>query len=152
MKLDFREFDKAYNEDIDKRIKEVNEKQARRQQGSGFHNWGGYVLLLILTFLVGIKVVTGYVELNNYKYENAKKADEVEALKDEINELRLKIDNKHNSQTIETIAREQLGMVHPDVSQKRVLNDVTQYSLNPMMKDVIVKSIDKTQASNGQNP
>lgn len=149
MKLDFREFDKAYNEDIDRRMKERSKKEQRKAEGTLVRQNLGYVLLFVLFFAVLANTVRGYVELNTFKLQNIAIENQIQQVMDEVDSLQLELDEKTRTSRIEEIAINDLGMVYPDNSQKKNLSVKTFYSLNSDETGVIVldKEDQKTAVS-----
>lgn len=147
MKLDFREFDKAYNEDIDRRMKERTKKQQRKAEGTVLRQNLGYVLLFLLFFGVLANTVRGYVELNTFKLQNLSVERQIEEIMDEVEALQLELDEKTANSIIEDIAAEELGMVYPDNSQKKNLSVQQFYSLNSDETGVIVLGEDDLKAA-----
>lgn len=147
MKLDFREFDKAYNEDIDRRMKERTKKQQRKAEGTVLRQNLGYVLLFLLFFGVLANTVRGYVELNTFKLQNLSVERQIEEIMDEVEALQLELDEKTANSIIEDIATEELGMVYPDNSQKKNLSVQQFYSLNSDETGVIVLGEDDLKAA-----
>lgn len=147
MKLDFREFDKAYNEDIDRRMKERTKKQQRKADGTVLRQNLGYVLLFLLFFGVLANTVRGYVELNTFKLQNLSVERQIEEIMDEVEALQLELDEKTANSIIEDIAAEELGMVYPDNSQKKNLSVQQFYSLNSDETGVIVLGEDDLKAA-----
>lgn len=139
MKLDFREFDKAYNEDINRRLKEKENKQIRKQEMGKMRQFTVYGLIVLLAFIVGARTIYGYVELNKYKYENELMSDQIEKLESEIAQLRIQLDNKVTSEKVQTTAMEKIGMVFAAESQTRTIQVTKHYALNPDAKSVIVR-------------
>lgn len=106
MKLDFREFDKAYNEDIDRRLKEKETKHLKRKELSRVRQFYLYGLVVALAIVVIASTVYGYVELNRIKFDNERMINEIYVLESEIAELQYQLDQETSSSVIVPIARE----------------------------------------------
>ncbi|NMB04246.1 MAG: hypothetical protein GX978_06800 [Tissierellia bacterium] len=149
MKLDFREFDKAYNEDIDRRLKEKETKHLKRKELSRVRQFYLYGLVVALAIVVIASTVYGYVELNRIKFDNERMINEIYVLESEIAELQYQLDQETSSSVIVPIAQEKLGLVKISDAETQSVEVRIKYALNPDAKNVIVKEdLDKKAADN----
>lgn len=149
MKLDFREFDKAYNEDIDRRLKEKETKHLKRKELSRVRQFYLYGLVVALAIVVIASTVYGYVELNRIKFDNERMINEIYVLESEIAELQYQLDQETSSSVIVPIAQEKLGLVKISDAETQSVEVRVKYALNPDAKNVIVKEdLDKKAADN----
>lgn len=149
MKLDFREFDKAYNEDIDRRLKEKENKHLKRKELSRVRQFYLYGLVVALAIVVIASTVYGYVELNRIKFDNERMINEIYVLESEIAELQYQLDQETSSSVIVPIAQEKLGLVKISDAETQSVEVRIKYALNPDAKNVIVKEdLDKKAADN----
>lgn len=149
MKLDFREFDKAYNEDIDRRLKEKETKHLKRKELSRVRQFYLYGLVVALAIVVIASTVYGYVELNRIKFDNERMINEIYVLESEIAELQYQLDQETSSSVIVPIAQEKLGLVKISDAETQSVEVRLKYALNPDAKNVIVKEdLDKKAADN----
>lgn len=149
MKLDFREFDKAYNEDIDRRLKEKETKHLKRKELSRVRQFYLYGLVVALAIVVIASTVYGYVELNRLKFDNERMINEIYVLESEIAELQYQLDQETSSSVIVPIAQEKLGLVKISDAETQSVEVRIKYALNPDAKNVIVKEdLDKKAADN----
>lgn len=149
MKLDFREFDKAYNEDIDRRLKEKETKHLKRKELSRVRQFYLYGLVVALAIVVIASTVYGYVELNRLKFDNERMINEIYVLESEIAELQYQLDQETSSSVIVPIAQEKLGLVKISDAETQSVEVRRKYALNPDAKNVIVKEdLDKKAADN----
>lgn len=149
MKLDFREFDKAYNEDIDRRLKEKEEKNLKRNEMNRVRQFYVYGLVVLLAFVVGATTIYGYVELNRLKFDNERMISEISTLENEIAELQFQLDQKTQSSVIMPIAQSQLGLIPMKEALTESVTVKVNYTLNPDAKSVIVREDqDKKAADN----
>lgn len=149
MKLDFREFDKAYNEDIDRRLKEKETKHLKRKELSRVRQFYLYGLVVALAIVVIASTVYGYVELNRIKFDNERMINEIYVLESEIAELQYQLDQETSSSVIVPIAQEKLGLVKISDAETQSVEVRRKYALNPDAKNVIVKEdLDKKAADN----
>ncbi len=137
MKLDFGEFDKAYNEDLKRRRDEdaKNKKSGHRDNGNNL----GLAFILFLAFLIFANIINGFVGLNQMKFENLELSHRIEDLNTEIEQLQIKLDQLTANPIIEKQAREKLGMIFPNETQKISLEMRRSFALNPEDVSVIVK-------------
>lgn len=147
MKLDFGEFDKAYNRDIEQRKLEESKNRKKRPQEHG--NFLGFAFVIILAFFVFANIIDGYVELNSVKFENLELSQRIESLTSEIDQLQVKIQQNTKGELIEKIATEKLGMIYPLDSQKINIEQRKSFALYPKDFSVIVMS-DKDQKAIGE--
>lgn len=147
MKLDFGEFDKAYNEDIKQRKIEESKSHKKGPQDRG--NFFGFAFVIILAFFIFANIIDGYVELNSVKFENLELSERIEVLNSEITQLEIKIQQNTKGDIIEKIAIEKLGMIYPLDSQKINIAQRKSFALNPKDFSVIVMS-DKDQKAIGE--
>lgn len=149
MKLDFREFDKAYNEDIDRRLKEKETKNLKRKELNRMRQFYVYALVVLLAFVVGATTVYGYVELNRLKFDNERMISEISTLENEIAELQFQLDQKTQSSVILPIAETKLGLIPLQEAVTQSVEVRVNYTLNPDAKSVIVREdLDKKAADN----
>lgn len=149
MKLDFREFDKAYNEDIDRRLKEKETKNLKKNELNRMRQFYVYALVVVLAFIVGANTVYGYVELNRIKFDNERMISEISTLENEIAELQFQLDQKTQSSQIIPIAKQQLGLIPAQEALTQAVEVRVNYTLNPDAKSVIVREdLDKKAADN----
>lgn len=137
MKLDFGEFDKAYNEDLKRRKDEDqrSKKPGHRDPGSNL----GLIFIFLLAFFIFANIIDGYVELNQVKFENLELSQRIEDLNVEIEQLQMKLDQKTSRNIIEAQAREKLGMIYPSESQKISIELRRSFALNPESISDIVR-------------
>ncbi len=140
MKLDFNKFDEAYNTDVEK-IKE-NKSKKTNKNGNRIAILG-YSVIVILAFFVLANIINGYVEINEMKYGNVKLSNKIEVLEKEIEDLRIELDNKTSYAVIDKYAREELGMISVNKSQKLSIQFQQHYSLNKNRKNAILYSDNK---------
>ena len=149
MKLDFREFDKAYNEDIDRRLKEKETKNLKKNELNRMRQFYVYALVVVLAFIIGANTVYGYVELNRIKFDNERMITEISTLENEIAELQFQLDQKTQSSQIIPIAKQQLGLIPAQEALTQAVEVRVNYTLNPDAKSVIVREdLDKKAADN----
>ena len=147
MKLDFGEFDKAYNEDIKQRKIEDSKSYKKKPQERG--NFLGFTFVIVLAFFIFANIIDGYVELNSVKFENLELSERIETLNSEIVQLQVKIQQNTSGEKIEKIATEKLGMIYPLDSQKINIEQRKSFALYPKDFSVIVMS-DKDQKAIGE--
>ncbi len=140
MKLDFNKFDEAYNTDVEK-IKEKKNKKIHKNGRS--IAIAGYVFIVVIAFIVLANIINGYVEINEMKYGNVQLSDKIEVLEKEIEDLRIELDSKTSYTLIDKYAREKLGMVSVNKSQKISIKFEKHYSLNKNQKNAILYSGNK---------
>lgn len=150
MKLDFREFDKAYNEDIDRRLKEKETKHLKRKELGRMRQFYLYGLVVILAIVVISVTVYGYVELNRIKYDNERMISEIYILENEIAELQQQLDEKTSQSNIIPIAQEKLGLVKISDAETHSVQVKIKYALNPDAKNVIVREDQDKKAADNQ--
>lgn len=150
MKLDFREFDKAYNEDIDRRMKEKESKQLKSKELKRMRQFYFYGLVVLLAIAVIATTVYGYVELNRLKFDNERMIVEINTLESEIAELQYQLDQKTSSTTILPIAEKQLGLVKISEAETQSVQVRVNYALNPDGKNVIVREDQDKKAADNQ--
>ena len=73
------------------------------------------------------------------KYENNLLSSKIETLNEEINDIRIKIDEKTQTGLVEQIAVNQLGLERPKLSQITVLNQTKEYALKNSPLDDKIK-------------
>lgn len=147
MKLDFGEFDKAYNEDLKRRKTEERKSHKKGPQHRG--NLLGFVFVGVLAFFIFANIINGYVELNRVKFENLELSERIEALNAEIVQLQIKIQQNSSSEIVEKIAKEKLGMIYPLDAQKINIEQRKSFALYPKDFSVIVKN-EKDQKASGE--
>ncbi|HHT20499.1 MAG TPA: hypothetical protein GXZ74_03575 [Tissierellia bacterium] len=150
MKLDFREFDKAYNEDIDRRLKEKESKHLKKKELTRMRQFYKYGMVVTLAIVVIAVTVYGYVELNRLKYDNERMISEIYVLESEIADLQFMIDQKQSSSAIIPIAQEQLGLIRINEAETQAVEVRVNYALNPDAKNVIVKEDQDKKAADNQ--
>ena len=64
MRLDFDQFDKAYNEDIEARHRWKEEKLAQQKQRQRIQGYLLYGMITLLAFAVVASIINGYVHMN----------------------------------------------------------------------------------------
>ncbi|MDO5478489.1 MAG: septum formation initiator family protein [Clostridia bacterium] len=73
-----------------------------------------YILTgLLLIYFVGM-LVSQQIKINEREEEIELLQSEIERVKEESEELKEEIENADSRETIESIAREELGLVYPD--------------------------------------
>ena len=150
MKLDFREFDKAYNEDIDRRLKEKETKHLKRTELSRMRQFSLYGLVVILAIVVMGYTVYGYSELNRIKFDNERMISEIYVLENEIAELQYQLDQKTSQYVIVPIAQDKLGLVKISDAETQAISVQVKYALNPDAKNVIVREDQDKKAADNQ--
>ena len=150
MKLDFREFDKAYNEDIDRRLKEKESKHLKKKELTRMRQFYKYGMVVTLAIVVIAVTVYGYVELNRLKYDNERMISEIYVLESEIADLQFMIEQKQSSSAIIPIAQEQLGLIRINEAETQAVEVRVNYALNPDAKNVIVKEDQDKKAADNQ--
>lgn len=150
MKLDFREFDKAYNEDIDRRLKEKETKHLKKKELNRMRQFYMYGMVVALAIVVVAVTVYGYVELNRLKFDNERMINEIYVLESEIADLQFMIDQKQSSSAIIPVAQEQLGLIRINEAETQAVEVRVNYALNPDAKNVIVREDQDKKAADNQ--
>ena len=145
MKLDFGEFDKAYNEDLKQRQIEDNMNKDQKPGNSGY--FIGRFFLVLLTFFIMALIINGFVELNQIKFENIELAHRIDDLNQEIEQLQFKLNQKTSKTIIEKEAMEKLGMVYPHEAQRISVEQRKSFALYPDDISAIVR--DESEQSSG---
>lgn len=145
-KLDFNEFDKAYNEDV-RRRKVEEESKVKQNKSKDFGKYMAFTFIIVLAFFIVANIIDGYVEMNRIKFENVELSRRVETLNAEIADLRIKIQEKTSSHVVEKVAREELGMITPYESQRKKLELRKSFTLNTDGINVIVREETEQKAS-----
>lgn len=145
MKLDFGEFDKAYNKDLEQRKREEKKNKDKGPRDSG--NIFGLVFVVVLAFFIFANIIDGYVELNQVKFENLELTKRIEDLNQEIEELQIELDQKTSRNIIEKQAKEKLGMVYPNEAQRIPIEQNKSFALYPDDISAIVKDEPDINAS-----
>lgn len=137
MKLDFGEFDKAYNEDLKQR--QIEEKMSKTQKSGNLGNFLGKFFVVFLTFFIFALIINGFVELNQIKFENIELAYRIDDLNQEIEQLQIKLNQKTSRTIIEKEAMEKLGMVYPHDAQRISVEQRKSFALYPDGISAIVR-------------
>ncbi len=140
MKLDFNKFDEAYNTDVEKIKEKKNKKMNKNGRSIAI---AGYTVIVLIAFFVLANIINGYVEINEMKYGNVQLSDKIEVLEKEIEDLRIELDSKTSYTLIDKYAREKLGMISVNKSQKITIKFEKHYSLNKNQKNAILYSGNK---------
>ncbi|NLY72535.1 MAG: hypothetical protein GX079_02430 [Tissierellia bacterium] len=145
MKLDFGEFDKAYNEDLKQR--QIEEKMSKTQKNGNLGNFLGKFFVVFLTFFIFALIINGFVELNQIKFENIELAYRIDDLNQEIEQLQIKLNQKTSRTIIEKEAMEKLGMVYPHDAQRISVEQRKSFALYPDGISAIVRDESDQNAS-----
>ena len=133
MRLDFDQFDKAYNEDIEARHRWKEEKLAQQKQRQRIQGYLLYGMITLLAFAVVAGIINGYVHMNRIKYGNAQLQAEIESLQAEIDVLETQLKERRMPWVYATMRRE-LGMIPSEQAQHRHVQLERTFTLKEIRK------------------
>ncbi|HHX04125.1 MAG TPA: hypothetical protein GX733_07550 [Tissierellia bacterium] len=149
-KLDFDEFDKLYNEDIEARHRWKKEKLAKQKQRQRIQGYLLYGIITLLAFAVVANIINGYVHMNRIKYGNASLQAEIETLHTEIEALEKQIEEKTNAMGIREYAQKELGMIPADQAERRQVQVIRTFTLKRNTQSAIVMEEHESFPAQGQ--
>lgn len=137
-KLDFQEFDKAYNEDLEARAIWKQQQLARQKQRKKIQGYFLYGVMTLLAFAVLAITINGYVEMNRVKYGNAQLQEQIAMLEADIDALEIQIEQKANSASLREIAETELGLIPASEAQHRQVHITQTFTLKRNTESAIV--------------
>ena len=150
MRLDFDQFDKAYNEDIEARHRWKEEKLAQQKKRQRIQGYLLYGMITLLAFAVVASIINGYVHMNRIKYGNAQLQAEIESLQAEIDVLETQLKEKTNAMGIRDYAQRELGMIPSEQAQHRHVQLERTFTLKRNTESAIVMEGHESFPAQGQ--
>ncbi len=148
MGLNFEKFDEQYNKNIEKK-KALFEKKKRKKAERGQIKEILFIFAMIIVVVAIVaNIVSGYIKINNMKYENNNLHARITELNRDIEKLKAQIDKKTQSSLIKNVAAKELGLGVASAAQVNTITINKKYTLKDGVASVIVDNEPSATANN----